>query len=149
MLVKHAFKVIHFVLKLTCQEFTCPGFFIHQGRLGMLGCLSLSGSTTSTPFISAIKANLTSLHNSVLRTYLAYRSMLCLILSDHIKFPEGNLIPDTFPVSKPLLWSPLSCAYSLFSLSLTLDCFPIHHVYHQLWKLYIRIMENSKRNEKN
>lgn len=86
----------------------------------LLGCLGLSGRMALVPFISAIKDNLTSQHNSVLRTSLAYRSMLCLILSNHIQFPKGNLISYTSPVSRPLLWPPLSCAYSLLSLSRTL-----------------------------
>lgn len=86
----------------------------------LLGCLCLSGRTALIPFITAIKVNLTSQHNSVLRTSLAYRSTLCLILSDHIQFPEGNLISYTSPISRPLLWPPLSCAYSLLSPSLTL-----------------------------
>lgn len=89
----------------------------------LLGCLGLSGRMALIPFISAIKDNLTSQHNSVLRTSLAYRSTLCLILSNYIQFPEGNLISYTSPVSRPLLRPPLSCAYSLLSPSLTL-CAP-------------------------
>lgn len=93
-----------------------PSYEDRLSQTLLLGCLSFSGRTALIPFFSAIKANWTSQHNSVLRTSLAYRGAFCLILSDHIQFPEGNPISYTSPISRPLLWPPLSCAYSLLSL---------------------------------